>query len=115
MNPFSLLPLRIFTGVFLLLSAVALCCPAQQAPPPQQSPQPGASGIAGGIGAPNQYDQQHRPITMGGFVQPGQAPVVFEDITKQAGLSGWIHKMGSPEKNFIVETNGSGVCIIDYN
>ena len=76
---------------------------------------PAPSGIAGGLGAANQYDAQHRPITMGGFVQPGQAPVVFEDITKQAGLSGWIHKMGSPEKNFIVETNGSGVCIIDYN
>jgi hypothetical protein len=73
------------------------------------------SGIAGGLGAPAQYDEKKRPITAGGFVKPGEAPIVFEDITKQAGLSGWIHKMGVPEKKFIVETNGSGVCLIDYN
>ncbi len=41
--------------------------------------------------------------------------MVFEDITRKAGLSGWIHKMGVPEKSFIVETNGSGVCLIDYD
>ena len=70
-------------------------------------------GIAGGIGAAPVYDEQKRPITAGGFVDKG--PVVFEDITKKAGLSGWIHKMGAPEKNFIVETNGSGVCLIDYD
>jgi enediyne biosynthesis protein E4 len=59
------------------------------------------------------YDAQRRPITAGGFVDSG--PVIFEDITKKAGLAGWTHKMGVPEKNFIVETNGSGVCLIDYN
>jgi enediyne biosynthesis protein E4 len=59
------------------------------------------------------YDAQKRPITAGGFVDTGT--VVFQDITKQAGLSGWTHKMGVPDKKFIVETNGSGVCLIDYN
>jgi hypothetical protein len=73
------------------------------------------SGIAGGLNAPAQYDEKKRPITAGGFVKPGEAPVVFEDVTKKAGLSGWVHKMGVPEKKFIVETNGSGVCLIDYN
>ncbi len=76
--------------------------------------QPGAtSGVASGLAATPVYDEQKRPITAGGFVNEG--PVVFEDVTKQAGLSGWRHKMGSPEKNFIVETNGSGVCLIDYD
>jgi len=70
-------------------------------------------GIASGVAAAPQYDNQNRPITAGGFVDKG--PVLFSDITKQAGLSGWRHKMGVPEKNFIVETNGSGVCLIDYN
>ena len=70
-------------------------------------------GIAGGLGAKPVYDEQKRPITAGGFVDSG--PVVFEDITKQAGLSGWTHKMGVPEKQFIVETNGSGVCLVDYD
>ena len=70
-------------------------------------------GIATGVLAAPVYDAQRRPITAGGFVDTG--PVIFEDITKQAGLSGWRHKMGVPEKKFIVETNGSGVCLIDYD
>ena len=71
------------------------------------------SGISSGVSAAPVYDAQRRPITAGGFVDSG--PVIFEDITKKAGLSGWTHKMGAPEKNFIVETNGSGVCLIDYD
>jgi hypothetical protein len=91
----------------------------QQTPPaqngPQQAPpaQNGMNGIAGGLGAAAVYDEHKRPITAGGFVDSG--PVIFEDVTKQAGLSGWVHKMGAPEKNFIVETNGSGVCLLDYD
>ena len=71
------------------------------------------SGIAGGVAAPAQYDEQKRPITAGGFVDSG--PVVFQDVTKEAGLSGWVHKMGVPQKDFIVETNGSGVCLLDFD
>ncbi len=70
-------------------------------------------GIATGVQSAPQYDAQKRPITAGGFVDQGT--VVFQDVTKAAGLSGWVHKMGVPQKQFIVETNGSGVCIIDYN
>ena len=83
---------------------------AAQEPPKAQQ---GMGGIAGGIGAAPVYDEQRRPITAGGFVDKGT--VVFQDITKAAGLSGWIHKMGVPEKKFIVETNGSGVALIDYD
>ncbi|HEY2859723.1 MAG TPA: CRTAC1 family protein [Terracidiphilus sp.] len=99
----------------MVLLAWANPCQSQQ--PAQQPAKPGMgqSGIAGGLGAAPVYDAQKRPITAGGFVKPGEAPVVFEDITKKAGLSGWIHKMGVPNKDFIVETNGSGVCLIDYN
>jgi hypothetical protein len=70
-------------------------------------------GIAGGMGAAPVYDAQKRPITRGGFVDSG--PVVFQDITQAAGLSGWTHKMGVPQKNFIIETNGSGVALLDYD
>jgi len=90
-------------------SAQATQSAPQQAPPSQN----GKSGIAGGIGAAPVYDAEKRPITAGGFVDSG--PVVFQDISKQAGLSGWVHKMGSPQKKFIVETNGSGVGLIDYD
>jgi hypothetical protein len=87
--------------------------PQQTQPPASANAQQGMGGIAGGIGAAPVYDEQRRPITAGGFVDSG--PVVFEDITKAAGLSSWQHKMGVPEKNFIVETNGSGVALIDTN
>lgn len=84
-----------------------------QQPPPKAQQGGGMSGIAGGLAAPAQYDEQKRPITAGGFVDSG--PVVFQDVTKEAGLSGWIHKMGVPHKDFIVETNGSGVCLVDFD
>jgi len=70
-------------------------------------------GISSGVVTAPVFDEQKRPITAGGFVDSG--PVIFQDVTKKAGLAGWRHKMGSPEKNFIVETNGSGVCLIDYD
>ena len=65
-----------------------------------------------GIYAP-EYDAQKRPITAGGFVDTGT--IVFEDITKSAGLSGWSHKMGAPDKRLIIDTDGSGVALLDYN
>jgi hypothetical protein len=104
----------------LLIASIPCCSQQSQSPqtaqPAAQNPsQGGVSGIAGGLGAAPQYDEHKRPITAGGFVEKGQAPVVFADITKAAGLSNWVHKMGSREKNFIVETNGSGVCLIDYD
>src|SRR5450631_2054934 len=98
--------LGFLTAVFILSSSSW----AQSAPP---SAQKGMGGIAGGIGAAPVYDKQKRPITAGGFVDSG--PVIFEDVTKAAGLSRWIHKMGVPQKEFIVETNGSGVGLIDYD
>src|SRR5580658_7042050 len=56
---------------------------------------------------------KRRPITASGFVDSG--PVIFEDVTKAAGLSGWNHTMGTAEKRLIIETNGSGVGLIDFD
>lgn len=72
-----------------------------------------AGGIASaGVFAPV-YDEHRRPITAGGFVETG--PVVFEDVTAAAGLSIWRHEMGTPQKKYILETDGSGVGLIDYD
>ncbi len=60
-----------------------------------------------------QFDNQHRVITAGGFVKSGT--VIFDDISEKAGLTKWTHKMGSPAKDYIIETKGSGVCLIDYD
>jgi hypothetical protein len=42
-------------------------------------------------------------------------PVVFQDVARQAGLTGWHHKAGTPEKRLILEEKGPGVCLLDYD
>ena len=80
---------------------------------PVEKQQSGMGGIASaGTFAPV-YDAEKRPITAGGFVNKGT--VVFEDATKAAGLSSWRHVMGTPQKKYILETDGSGVGLIDYD
>lgn len=75
-----------------------------------QAPQGGSA--TRGVFAPV-LDSEKRPITKGGFVKNG--PVVFEDIAEQAGLTTWRHTMGTPEKNYILESTGSGVALLDYD
>ncbi len=58
-------------------------------------------------------DSKMRPITAGGFVDG--APVVFADITHQAGLDKFRHRSGNPDKTTILGTPGSGVALIDYD
>lgn len=80
----------------------------------QEAPQTGGGGGNSTAGAHAAvHDAQNRPITAGGFVKSG--PVVFEDISKQSGLATWTHVMGTPQKQFIIEANGSGVCLLDYD
>jgi len=63
--------------------------------------------------APAIHEAQKRPITASGFVDSG--PAVFADVTSAAGLSGWKHRMGAADKRLIIDTNGSGVGLIDYD
>jgi hypothetical protein len=79
----------------------------------QQTDKPAADSQDTGSPHPPVLDAQHRPMTAGGFVKTG--PIVFEDVSKKAGLTHWTHKMGTPAKNYIVETKGSGVGLIDYD
>jgi hypothetical protein len=72
-----------------------------------------ASGVVTGEKAKAFYDAENRPITAGGFVDKG--PVVFQNVAKQAGLTVWHHTMGTPQKRHIIETNGSGVALLDYD
>ena len=76
-----------------------------------QAPPQGGSAT-GGVYAPV-LDAEHRPITAGGFVKTG--PIIFQDISEKAGLTTWHHKMGTPEKKFILEQIGSGVALLDYD
>jgi len=71
------------------------------------------NGHTSGPPRPAIHDSEHRPITAGGFVDSG--PIVFQDVTDAAGLAKWKHVMGTPEKKYILETDGSGVGLIDYD
>lgn len=104
-----------FCALALLASASTFYTYAQtQQPQPQQSAQQGMSGgvTTGGTFAPV-LDAQKRPITAGGFVEHG--PVIFMDVTEKSGLSKWTHRDGTREKQFILETPGSGVGLVDYD
>ncbi len=62
---------------------------------------------------PPVLDANSRPITAGGFVD--NAPIVFEDQTERSGIGTFKHKMGTPEKKYIIEVPGSGVALLDYD
>jgi hypothetical protein len=70
-------------------------------------------GVSTGMAHTPVKDAQSRPITAGGFVDG--APLVFADITKQAGLDKFHHRSGTPEKKTIIDAPGSGVALIDYD
>jgi enediyne biosynthesis protein E4 len=113
-------PLSFFLFAFILLcflvhSRLGLGQQSPQTSPDksQNLPMPRPSGMAtGGIHAPIK-DSRSRPITAGGFVDG--APVIFLDITHQAGLDKFHHRSGSPEKSTIIDAPGSGVALIDYD
>jgi hypothetical protein len=90
-------------GLFATLMALALPSLAQ-------------GGMGGNASGPPQaaiHDSENRPITAGGFVDSG--PVIFQDVSRAAGLTRWKHVMGATDKKYILETDGSGVGLIDYD
>jgi hypothetical protein len=98
------------TAFFASLLLVLFSAPAafEQQPAPAKP-----SGMStGGAHAPVK-DAKSRPITAGGFVDG--APIVFLDITHQAGLDKFHHRSGSPEKSTILDAPGSGVALLDYD
>src|SRR5580704_6303117 len=86
---------------------------SQQAAPQEKSPEQQMGGVNTGGAHAAVLDSEHRPITAGGFVKSG--PITFQDIAQKAGLTTWKHTMGTPEKRYIIETNGSGVGLIEYD
>jgi hypothetical protein len=78
----------------------------------QAAPQTPGTVSTGGVHAAV-LDSEKRPITAGGFVDSGS--IIFQDISEKAGLTKWRHVMGTPQKNFILETVGSGVALLDYD
>src|SRR5450755_3286359 len=113
-------PYRKVSARFLCCSAGILLCGllsprsvswAQNPDGMGQAPSPG--GEASGPAHAPVMDVQKRPITAGGFVDG--APVVFIDVTRQAGLDKFHHHSGTPEKTTIIEAPGSGVALLDFD
>jgi hypothetical protein len=98
--------------VLLLIPIEAIPCSSQQPPAPQNAQSP-SMGVSTGMAHAPVKDAQSRPITAGGFVDG--APLVFADITKQAGLDKFRHRSGPGEKKTIIDAPGSGVALIDYD
>ena len=99
----------ILLSLFIVLSG-AVAVHAQDSS--QKEPSSGG-GVSTGAAHAAVKDAQSRPITAGGFVE--NAPVVFEDVTRQAGLDKFHHRSGTPKKESIIETPGSGVALLDYD
>jgi enediyne biosynthesis protein E4 len=95
----------------LLALFFSIVCPVLAYAQEQTSSQQGGAST-GGVYAPV-YDAEHHPITAGGFVDHG--PIVFKDVSRQAGLTTWRYAGGTPAKNYIVESLGSGVALLDYD
>jgi enediyne biosynthesis protein E4 len=105
--------LSVVASIALATVAIFLHASAQESEKrTAQQPQAMGGVSTGGAHAPVK-DALSRPITAGGFVDG--APVVFVDITKQAGLDKFRHRSGDPEKRTILETPGSGVALLDYD
>ena len=96
----------------LQVSALDPHAPAKQALSSPGGPAPQGGAATRGTFAPV-LDSEKRAITRGGFVKNG--PIVFKDIAEKAGLTAWRHSMGTPQKNYILETTGSGVALLDYD
>ena len=105
--------LLVIALVMATAAPVSIRSKAGLSPPAQ--PQSGMGGISSAGNFAPVYDAEKRPITAGGFVDKDHGTVVFEDETKAAGLSHWRHVMGTPEKKYILETDGSGVGLIDFD
>lgn len=117
-GPLRRLRTAVWVAGLLLGSAASSAGQAPAKPEQPATSQKGtAAGGMGGISTAGTFspilDAEKRPITAGGFVASG--PVVFQDVTRAAGMSSWRHVMGTPEKKYILETNGSGVGLVDYD
>src|SRR2546422_4550562 len=102
---------QILALLSILLAAIGAS--GQQGSDQKTKQPPPSMGVATGAAHPAIKDSHSRPITAGGFVD--DAPTVFSDITKVAGLEKFFHRSGSPDKKTILETVGSGVALLDYD
>lgn len=99
------IPMRMPILTLMLATLLSGLAGAQTPIAKKPEPQSGAS-----TGTPVNYSSRR---TVG--VTDAKAPVVLEDVTDKTALASFIHRSGSPQKNFIFETTSGGVAIFDYD
>src|SRR5256885_16734807 len=85
---------------------------ATQGPEDRKAEKPKPTGVATGAPHAPVKDAMSRPITAGGFV--GEAPIVFIDITKQAGPDKIPPRPGEPAKATILQKPGSVAALLGH-
>jgi enediyne biosynthesis protein E4 len=103
----------LLSGVLITASLVPGVAWSQTKPEPMVPSHPQQPSNAAAKPPSTSHDSARRHVTASGFADSG--PVVFENVSKAAGLSGWSHNMGAADKRLIIDTNGSGVGLIDYD
>src|SRR5205807_9019249 len=104
---------RLGSLTLVVISSWLWPCATAQEPEDRKTEIQKPTGVATGAPHAPVKDAMSRPITAVGFVD--DAPIVFIDITKHAGLDKFRHISGTPEKATILETPGSGVALLDYD
>jgi hypothetical protein len=90
---------------FFLLGSLALLGQTTPKKPEQQQPK-------GGVETGPALNYTSRRTV--GITDP-KAPVVLEDVTDKTALKNFLHRSGTPEKNYIFEVPSGGVAIFDYD
>ena len=95
----------------LLVIHSLLCSTAVLGQEPPKKPEP-QQPMGGGVstGTPLTYSSKR---TVG--VTDPKAPTVFEDVTDKTVIASFLHRSGSPAKDYIFETTSGGVAIFDYD
>lgn len=96
-----------FLKLYFLILVVSTCNLQAQTPSkPAEAQQPG--GVS--TGAARNYTTK-RTIEV---VDPN-APVVFADVTDKTSLREFVHRSGTPQKNYIFEAPSGAVALFDYD
>lgn len=88
-----------------MLLVLFVCTLLGQTPTKTTEPQGGVS-----TGAAREYKTK-RTVD----VTDPNAPVVFTDVTEKTALRDFVHRSGTPQKNYIFETPSGAVALFDYD
>ncbi len=95
--------------LFLYLAAGLLLLPSSVRLYQEQSEKSqGMGGVS--TGAARAYTS----LRTTGITDP-KAPVIYEDVTAKTALAKFMHRSGSPAKEYIIDTPSGGVALFDYD